>query len=85
MNRRILAIALAIALAIGGGALVITYARNADARALAAETPARVYVAQKPIPAGTTLKDAERQEMLVETVVAAKACLLYTSPSPRDS
>ena len=73
MNRRILAIALAVVLAIGGGAMVITYARNADARALAAETPARVYVAQKVIPAGTTLKDAERQEMLVETVVAAKA------------
>jgi len=73
MNRRILALALAVVLAIGGGAMVITYARNADARALAAESPARVYVAQKPIPAGTTLKDAERQDMLAQTVIAAKA------------
>ncbi|KJK12044.1 pilus assembly protein CpaB [Terrabacter sp. 28] len=73
MNRRILAILLAVMLAVGGGFMVITYARNADARALAAESPARVYVAQKAIPAGTTLKDAERQEMIVETVVAAKA------------
>ncbi|MHA3835646.1 Flp pilus assembly protein CpaB [Terrabacter sp. AAH1] len=73
MNRRILAILLAVLLAVGGGFMVITYARNADARALAAESPARVYVAQKAIPAGTTLKDAEREQLLAETVVAAKA------------
>lgn len=73
MNRRILAIALAVVLAIGGASMVITYARNADARALAAESPASVYVAQKAIPAGTSLKDAQRQEMIAQTVVAAKA------------
>lgn len=73
MNRRLLAIILAVVLALAGGALVITYARNADARAIAAESPERVFVAQKLIPTGTTLKDAERLEMIVETAVAAKA------------
>lgn len=73
MNRRILAIIVALALAVGGGALVIMYARNADARAIAAETPAPVWVAQQPIPAGTTLKDAERTRMIAQTAVSAKA------------
>lgn len=73
MNRRILAVLLAVALAVAGGALVITYARNADARAIAAESPVRVYVAQKLIPVGTSLKDAARLEMISETAVAAKA------------
>jgi pilus assembly protein CpaB len=73
MNRRILAILVAVLLAVGGGAMVVMYARNADARAIAEQSPVKVYVAQKLIPAGTTLKDAQRQEMVAETAVAAKA------------
>lgn len=73
MNRRILAIVVALALAVGGGALVIVYARNADARAIAAESPAPVWVAQQPIPAGTTLKDAQRTGLIAQTSVSAKA------------
>src|SRR5690242_1426208 len=73
MNRRILAIIVALALALGGGALVIMYARNADARAIAAESPAAVWVAQQPIPAGTTLKDAQRTGLIAQTAVSSKA------------
>jgi len=73
MNRRILAIALALVLAVTGGALVVMYARNADARAVAAESPAAVWVAQQPIPAGTTLKDAQRTGLIAQTAVSAKA------------
>lgn len=73
MNRRILAIIVALALALGGGLLVVTYARNADARAIAAESPAPVWVAQQPIPAGTTLKDAQRSGLIAQTSVSAKA------------
>lgn len=73
MNRRILAILVAVLLAVGGGALVVTYARNADARAIAEQSPVKVFVAKTMIPAGTTLKDAQRQEMITETAVAAKA------------
>ena len=73
MNRRILAIVLALALAVTGGALVIMYARNADARAIAAESPAQVWVAQQPIPAGTPLKDAQRTGLIAQTAVSSKA------------
>jgi pilus assembly protein CpaB len=73
MNRRILAIVVALALAIGGGALVISYARNADARAIAEASPAPVWVSQQPVPAGTTLKDAERTGLIAETSVSSKA------------
>src|SRR3954469_5653544 len=73
MNRRIVAIVVALALAVLGGALVIMYARNADARAIAAEAPAPVWVAQQSIPAGTTLKDAQRSGLIAQTAVSAKA------------
>jgi pilus assembly protein CpaB len=73
MSRRILAVLVAVLLAVGGAALVINYVRNADARAIAENQPTKVYVAEKLIPAGTTLKDAERTELVVETRVAASA------------
>jgi pilus assembly protein CpaB len=73
MNRRILAVIVAVLLAVGGAALVINYVRNADARAIAENQPTKVYVAEKLIPAGTTLKDAQRTELVVETRVAASA------------
>lgn len=73
MNRRILAVFVAILLAVVGAALVIVYAKNADKRAIAEAQPTKVYLAQKLIPSGTTLKDAERTDLFVETEVAAKA------------
>ena len=73
MNRRILVIIVAVVLALGGGLLVITYARNADARAVAEQSPAPVWVAQKIIPSGTSLKDAQRTGLIVQTDVPAKA------------
>ena len=73
MNRRILAMIVALTLAVSGGALVIMYARNADARAVASESPAPVWVAQQPIPAGTRLKDAQQSGLIAQTVVSAKA------------
>ncbi|KRF46784.1 Flp pilus assembly protein CpaB [Terrabacter sp. Soil810] len=73
MNRRILAIVVALALAIGGGLLVISYARNADARAIAEASPAPVWVSQQPVPVGTTLKDAQRTGLIAQTSVSSKA------------
>lgn len=73
MNRRILAVFVAVLLAVAGGAMVILYAKNADKRAIAEAQPTKVYLAQKMIPSGTTLKDAQRTELIVETNVAAKA------------
>lgn len=72
MNRRILAIVVAVLLALAGAALVIVYAKNADQRAVARAQPTKVWVAQKLIPSGTTLKDAQRTELIVQTQAAAK-------------
>jgi pilus assembly protein CpaB len=73
MNRRILAVLIAVLLAIGGGALVVLYAKNADARAIENQQPEKVWVAQKLVPAGTSLKDAQRTELIAQTSVAAAA------------
>lgn len=73
MNRRVIAVLVAVLLAIAGAALVINYVRGADDRAVADQTPVKVYVAQKLIPAGTTLKDAQRTGLVIETRVASAA------------
>lgn len=73
MTRRVIAVSIAIVLAVVGAVLVLVYAKNADARAIAQASPTKVYLAQKLIPSGTTLKDAQRTELIVETQVAAKA------------
>lgn len=73
MNRRVLTITVAVVLALAGGFLVISYARNADVRAIAAESPSPVWVATQPIPAGTTLKDAQHAGLIAQTSVSAKA------------
>ncbi|WP_277453118.1 RcpC/CpaB family pilus assembly protein [Janibacter sp. DB-40] len=73
MNRRVIAVLVAVLLAVVGAALVINYVRGADARAVADAQPIPVYVASQAVPAGTTLKDALRSELITETTVAASA------------
>lgn len=73
MNRRVIAVLVAVLLAVVGAALVIYYVRGADERAVADAQPIPVYVAEQVIPAGTTLKDALRSELITETNVAASA------------
>lgn len=73
MGRRVLAILVAAVLALLGALLVFTYARNADNRAVAGQQPKQVYVTKSVVPAGTTLKDALAQNLIVKTVVAAKS------------
>jgi pilus assembly protein CpaB len=72
MGRRIVAIFGAALLALVGVAAVLLYARGADARAVAAQQPADVYVAAKAVTSGTALKDAVKTGALVKTAVAAK-------------
>ncbi|WP_427383552.1 Flp pilus assembly protein CpaB [Janibacter sp. G56] len=67
-----MAIILATALALIGAVLVLLYVNGADERAVAEQQPKQVYVSQEIIPAGTSLKDALRQEMIARTTVAAK-------------
>ncbi|KGN32348.1 hypothetical protein N802_18460 [Knoellia sinensis KCTC 19936] len=67
-----MAIILATALALVGAILVLVYVRGADSRAVESQQPRKVYVSQQLIPSGTSLKDAVRQELIVQTTVAAK-------------
>ncbi|MDF2146411.1 Flp pilus assembly protein CpaB [Knoellia sp. p5-6-4] len=72
MGRRIIAIFAAAVVALVGVAAVLLYARGADSRAVAAQQPADVYVANKLVASGTTLKDAVRSGAIVKTSVASK-------------
>jgi pilus assembly protein CpaB len=71
MGRRILAILAAVVIALVGAVLVLLYARSADQRALAAQSPTDVYVSAADIPAGTSLRDAVRTDLLTQTQVPA--------------
>ena len=71
MGRRILAILAAAVVALVGSVLVLLYARGADARAVAAANPTTVYVTNEIVTAGTSMKDAVRQGLMVQTAVPA--------------
>lgn len=71
MGRRILAIIVAAVLALVGGVMVLLYARNADQRAVSAASPKTVYTSSLQIPAGTSIRDALRLQMLTETQIPA--------------
>jgi pilus assembly protein CpaB len=71
MGRRILAILAAVVIALVGAVLVLLYARSADQRALAAQSPTQVYVSSANVPANTSLRDAVRLGLLTETQVPA--------------
>lgn len=58
MNRRIIAVLVALVLAVVGTGAVFAYTQGADARALAKTRAVTVYVAAKRVPAGTTVQDA---------------------------
>jgi pilus assembly protein CpaB len=72
MGRRIVAIFAAALVALVGVAAVLLYARGADARAVASQQPSPVYVVKTVVPAGTTLKDAVQNGLIVKTSVVAK-------------
>jgi pilus assembly protein CpaB len=72
MGRRIVAILAAALVAVVGVAAVLLYARGADARAVAAQQPADVYVVKTVVPSGTTLKDAVQTGLIVKTSVVAR-------------
>ncbi len=72
MNRRVIAVVLAVVLALAGTAAVSVYVRSADQRALAGQQAVEVYVAQKAVPAGTTLQDAVDQGLISRELVSAK-------------
>jgi len=72
MGRKIVAIFAAAVVALLGVAAVMIYAHGADNRAVAAQDPKGVYVVKTLVPAGTTLKDAVQNGLIVKTSLAAK-------------
>ena len=72
MGRRLVAIFAAALVALLGVTAVLLYARGADDRAVASQNPVNVYVVQSVVPAGTTLKDAVQNGLIVKTSVASK-------------
>jgi len=83
MRRRGLAIALAVLLAVLGTWAVLTYVKQADARAIAGQKAVTVLVAQKLITAGTAASDAQhdgslRGEKLPAASVPADAVTAIT-------
>ena len=85
MGRRILAIAAATVIALIGAVLVLIYARGADARAVEAASPQTVYVSSATVPAGTSLKEAVRLELITQTKTAAAAVPAGALTSVNDS
>jgi len=72
MGRRVMAALAAMMIGLIGVAAVLLYAKGADARAVDAQQPQSVYVAQALIPTGTTAADAEAKGLMVKTKIAAK-------------
>jgi pilus assembly protein CpaB len=72
MGRRLVAIFAAALVALLGAVAVLLYAKGADSRAVAAQQPTNVYVVKTIVPAGTTLKDAVQNGLIIKTSVAAK-------------
>ena len=72
MGRRLVAIFAAALVALLGVTAVLLYARSADDRAVASQEPVNVYTVKTLVPAGTTLKDAVQNGLIVKTSVAAK-------------
>jgi len=73
MKSRIVAVTLAVLLALLGTVAVFAYVHKADQRAVAGQRAVEVYVAKSAVPAGTTLKDAVDQSLIVKELIAAKA------------
>jgi pilus assembly protein CpaB len=85
MARRSLAVIFAVSLAVIGAALVLFYARSADARALQGQEVVDVYVATKDIPAGTSAEAAVdrgwlRKESFAQKGVPAGALTEVSGP-----
>jgi pilus assembly protein CpaB len=83
MNRRVTAVVVAVLLALLGTAAVLAYVRSADNRAVAGQEPVEVYVAQKFVPAGTSLSDAVADDLISQEQVAAKG--VPSTPLPTMS
>ncbi len=72
MGRRVMAIVAALLVALLGAAGVVLYAQNADARAVAGQATQQVFIAQAPVPQGTSARDALAQKLIVAQTVVSR-------------
>ena len=72
MGQRAIAAILAVLLAIVAAAAVWLYVRSADARALAGQQVAKVYIASDVVPAGTTWEEAVSSGLIQPELVSLK-------------
>jgi pilus assembly protein CpaB len=72
MQSRVLAILVAVVLALVATAALVVYVNGADRRAIADQEPVRVFVALKPIKAGTRGDDALNQGLIDRQDMARK-------------
>ena len=64
MQSRVLAILIAVVLALVATAALVVYVNGADRRAIAGQEPVQVWVAVKPIPAGTSGLNAKNTGLI---------------------
>jgi pilus assembly protein CpaB len=72
MQSRVLAILLAAVLALVATAALVVYVNGADRRAISEQEPVRVWVAAKPIPAGTSGVNARNTGLIAQVEVPRK-------------
>jgi pilus assembly protein CpaB len=72
MQSRVLAILVAVVLALVATAALVVYVNGADRRAISDQQPVRVWVAVKPIPAGTSGVNAAATELIARVEMPKK-------------
>jgi len=72
MNKRMVAIIVAVVVALFGVGAVVSYAHSADNRAVAGQQVTKVYIATHTVPKGTTAQTAVDQGMIALQEVVAK-------------
>jgi pilus assembly protein CpaB len=72
MQSRVLAILVAVVLALVATAALVVYVNGADRRAISDQEPVRVWVAAKPIKAGTSGVNARNQRLIEQVEVPRK-------------
>jgi pilus assembly protein CpaB len=73
MQSRVLAILVAVVLALVATAALVVYVNGADRRAISDQEPVRVWVAAKPIKAGTSGVNARNQRLIEQVEMPRKS------------
>ncbi|MEO3936002.1 Flp pilus assembly protein CpaB [Dermatophilaceae bacterium Soc4.6] len=73
MKARVAVVVVAALVALVGVGALVLYAQGANSRAVAGARPQQVYVADRVVPAGTSLQDAVNQRLLSRTNLPAES------------